>query len=392
MAYSYTEKKRIRKSFSRLPNVMDVPYLLAIQMDSYKDFLQQEKKPKARRNVGLQAAFSSIFPIESANGGAELQFVEYYLGEPEFDERECIMRGSTFAAPLRVKIRLIVKDKDHKDKNSKAAIKDIREQSVYMGEIPLMTDNGTFIINGTERVIVSQLHRSPGVFFDHDKGKSHSSGKVLYNARIIPYRGSWLDFEFDVKDLVFARIDRRRKLLATIILRAIGMTTGEILSTFFETVSIYKGSEQFEIELVPERLQGELAQFDIVDKTGKVLVEQGKRINNRRIKEIEAAGLTKLSVPDEYLYERVLATDVVVDGTIIARANTVIDHETLVKLAGADIQEFSILFTNDIDHGSYIADTLRADTVLTREEALIEIYKVMRPGEPPTIETAEKII
>ena len=281
MAYSYTEKKRIRKSFSKLPDVMDVPYLLAIQVDSYEQFLQEHKKPKARANIGLQAAFSSIFPIESHSGNAQLQFVEYYLGEPEFDERECIMRGSTFAAPLRVKIRLIIKDKENK-----TAIKDVREQSVYMGEIPLMTDNGTFIINGTERVIVSQLHRSPGVFFDHDKGKSHSSGKVLYNARIIPYRGSWLDFEFDAKDLVYARIDRRRKLLATIILRAIGMDTAQILDQFFEKVEVFKGDESFEIELVADRLKGEMAQFDIVGPDGNVIVEQGQRINALRVKRI----------------------------------------------------------------------------------------------------------
>lgn len=391
MAYSYTEKKRIRKSFSRLPDVMDVPYLLAIQVDSYEQFLQEHKKPKARANVGLQAAFSSIFPITSHSGNAELQFVEYYLGEPEFDERECIMRGSTFAAPLRVKIRLIIKEKDSKDKDSKAAIKDIREQSVFMGEIPLMTDNGTFIINGTERVIVSQLHRSPGVFFDHDKGKSHSSGKVLYNARIIPYRGSWLDFEFDVKDLVYARIDRRRKLLATIILRAIGMDTTQILETFFDTVEVYKGEESFEVELIAERLQGEMAQFDIVSPEGKIIVEQGKRINARRIKEIIASGMTKLAVPDEYLYERILAEDIIYHDEVIARANTLIDHDLLVKLADKDIKGFKILFTNDIDHGAYIADTLRADTVMSRDEALIEIYKVMRPGEPPTLETAEKL-
>ncbi len=386
MAYSYTEKKRIRKSFSRLPDVMDVPYLLAIQVDSYEQFLQEHKKPQARANVGLQAAFSSIFPIESHSGNAQLQFVEYYLGEPEFDERECIMRGSTFAAPLRVKIRLVIKDKENK-----TAIKDIREQSVYMGEIPLMTDNGTFIINGTERVIVSQLHRSPGVFFDHDKGKSHSSGKVLYNARIIPYRGSWLDFEFDVKDLVYARIDRRRKLLATIILRAIGMDTQQILDAFFEKVEVFKGQESFEIELVADRLKGEMAQFDIVSPDGKVIVEQGQRINARRVKQIIESGMTKLAVPDEYLYERIIGEDVIVNDEVIVRANSLIDHETLVKLAEKNVQSFKILFTNDIDHGSFIADTLRADTVLTREEALIEIYKVMRPGEPPTLETAEKL-
>ncbi|CAM4159882.1 DNA-directed RNA polymerase subunit beta [Psychrobacter arenosus] len=391
MAYSYTEKKRIRKSFSQLPNVMEIPYLLAIQVDSYQQFLQEHKKPKSRENTGLQAAFSSIFPIESHSGNAELQFVEYYLGTPEFDERECILRGSTFAAPLRVKIRLVIKDKDSKDKDSKAAIKDIREQSVYMGEMPLMTNNGTFIINGTERVIVSQLHRSPGVFFDHDKGKSHSSGKVLYNARIIPYRGSWLDFEFDAKDLVFARIDRRRKLLATIILRALGLSTSEILDVFFDKVAVYKGEEQFEIDLVADRLRGEMAQFDIVSPEGDVLVEQGKRINARRIRQIEEAGMTKLAVPDEYLYERILGEDIIVDDEVIARANTLVDHELLVKLNEHDIKEFTILFTNDIDQGTYIADTLRADSTSSREEALIEIYKVMRPGEPPTVETAEKL-
>jgi len=395
MAYSYTEKKRIRKSFAELPTVMDIPYLLSIQVDSYEQFLQEHKKPKARENTGLQAAYSSIFPIESHSGNAELQFVEYYLGTPEFDERECILRGSTFAAPMRVKIRLIIKDKDSKDKDSKAAIKDIREQSVYMGEMPLMTANGTFIINGTERVIVSQLHRSPGVFFDHDKGKSHSSGKVLYNARIIPYRGSWLDFEFDAKDLVFARIDRRRKLLASIILRALGLTTSEILDLFFDKVAVYKAEETFEIDLVADRLRGEMAQFDIVSPEGDVIVEQGKRINARRIRQLEEAGMTKIAVPDEYLYERILAEDIVVNDEIIAKANTPIDHELLVKLnsfeASGAIKEFSILFTNDIDQGSYIADTLRADSTSSREEALIEIYKVMRPGEPPTVETAEKL-
>lgn len=368
MAYSYTEKKRIRKSFAKLPTVMDVPYLLAIQLDSYEQFLQEHKKPKGRENIGLQAAFNSIFPIESHTGNAELQFVEYYLGTPEFDVRECILRGSTYAAPLRVKIRLVIKDKDSKDKESKSAIKDIREQSVYMGEIPLMTENGTFVINGTERVIVSQLHRSPGVFFDHDKGKSHSSGKVLYNARIIPYRGSWLDFEFDVKDLVFARIDRRRKLLATVILHAIGMDNQQILDTFYEKTHVYKGAEQFEIELIAERLQGEMAQFDIVSPEGEVIVEQGKRINAKAIRSIQKSGMQRLAVPDEYLYEHILAEDIVVDGAVIARANQILDHETLVKISAHDVKEFTLLFTNDIDHGSYIADTLRADTALTREE------------------------
>ncbi|MDO4222716.1 MAG: DNA-directed RNA polymerase subunit beta [Acinetobacter sp.] len=385
MAYSYTEKKRIRKNFGKLPQIMDVPYLLAIQVDSYRTFLQDGKTSKNREDIGLQAAFRSVFPIESYTGNAALEFVEYQLGKPEFDVRECILRGSTYAAPMRVKIRLILKDRDTK------AIKDVREQEVYMGEIPLMTENGTFVINGTERVIVSQLHRSPGVFFDHDKGKTHSSSKVLYSARIIPYRGSWLDFEFDAKDLVYVRIDRRRKLLATVILRALDYKEEEILSMFYEKVGVFVDMGSYQIELVPERLRGEMAQFDIKDDAGKVLVEQGKRINARHIRQMEAAGINKLSVPDEYLYERILAENIELsDGSIIA-ANTLLDHETLVKIAEHGIKQFKILFTNDIDRGPFIADTLRADTTRDRDEALVEIYKVMRPGEPPTKEAAENL-
>ncbi|MFB0984063.1 MAG: DNA-directed RNA polymerase subunit beta, partial [Acinetobacter towneri] len=258
-------------------------------------------------------------------------------------------------------------------------------------EMPLMTDNGTFVINGTERVIVSQLHRSPGVFFDHDKGKTHSSGKVLYSARIIPYRGSWLDFEFDAKDLVYVRIDRRRKLLATVVLRALGYNNEQILDLFFEKVPVYLDMGSYQIDLVPERLRGEMAQFDITDADGKVIVEQGKRINARHVRQMEAAGLEKLSVPDEYLYERITAEDIQLkDGDVIA-ANTLLSHEIMVKLAEGGVKQFNILFTNDIDRGSFIADTLRADTTVGREDALVEIYKVMRPGEPPTKEAAENL-
>ncbi|KAF5305875.1 hypothetical protein FQR65_LT18660 [Abscondita terminalis] len=350
-----------------------------------KTFLQDGKTPKNREDIGLQAAFRSVFPIESYSGNAALEFVEYSLGKPEFDVRECILRGSTFAAPMRVKIRLIIKDRETK------SIKDVREQEVYMGEMPLMTENGTFVINGTERVIVSQLHRSPGVFFDHDKGKTHSSGKVLYSARIIPYRGSWLDFEFDAKDLVFVRIDRRRKLLATVILRALNYSNEQILNMFYEKVPVYLDMGSYQIDLVPERLRGEMAQFDIADNDGKVIVEQGKRINARHVRQMEAAGLTKLSVPDEYLYERITAEDITLrDGEVIA-ANTILSHEVLVKIAEGGVKQFNILFTNDIDRGSFVADTLRADTTTGREEALVEIYKVMRPGEPPTKEAAENL-
>ena len=384
MAYSYTEKKRIRKNFGKLPNVMDIPYLLAIQVDSYRAFLQDGKVSKQREDVGLQAAFRSVFPIVSYSGNAALEFVEYNLGRPEFDVRECILRGSTYAAPMRVKIRLIIYDRETK------SIKDVREQEVYMGEMPLMTENGTFVINGTERVIVSQLHRSPGVFFDHDKGKTHSSGKVLYSARIIPYRGSWLDFEFDAKDLVYVRIDRRRKLLATVVLRALGYTTSQVLDLFYEKVPVYV-EDTYQIDLVPERLRGEMAQFDIADKDGKTIVEQGKRINARHVRQMEAAGLTKLAVPDEYLYERILAEDITLKSGDVIEANTVISHEILVKLAEGGIKQFNILFTNDIDRGPFVADSLRADTTRNREEALVEIYKVMRPGEPPTKDAAENL-
>ncbi len=385
MAYSYTEKKRIRKNFGKLPNVMDVPYLLSIQVDSYRAFLQDGKTPKQREDLGLQAAFKSVFPIFSYSGNAALEFVEYHLGRPEFDVRECILRGSTYAAPLRVKIRLIIYDRETK------SIKDVREQEVYMGEIPLMTDNGTFVINGTERVIVSQLHRSPGVFFDHDKGKTHSSGKVLYSARIIPYRGSWLDFEFDAKDLVYVRIDRRRKLLATVILRALGMTTEEILNSFFEKVPVYLEDGSYQIDLVPDRLRGEMAQFDIVTPDGKTIVEAGKRINARHVRQMEQAELKRLPVPDEYLYERILANTVQLPNGNAIEANTVLTHEVLVKLAEGGIKQFDLLFTNDIDRGSFMADTLRADTTRNREEALVEIYKVMRPGEPPTKDAADNL-
>ncbi|TXJ08284.1 MAG: DNA-directed RNA polymerase subunit beta [Acinetobacter sp.] len=385
MAYSYTEKKRIRKNFGNLPNIMDVPYLLSIQVDSYRTFLQGGKSPKNRDDIGLQAAFRSVFPIESYSGNAALEFVEYTLGKPEFDVRECILRGSTYAAPMRVKIRLILRDRDSK------AIKDVREQEVYMGEMPLMTDNGTFVINGTERVIVSQLHRSPGVFFDHDKGKTHSSGKVLYSARIIPYRGSWLDFEFDAKDLVYVRIDRRRKLLASVILRALEYSTEQILDLFYEKVPVYIDLGSYQIDLVPERLRGEMAQFDISDEAGKVIVEQGKRINARHVRQMEAANLSKLPVPDEYLYERITAEDISLKDGQVLPANTVISHDILVKIAEAGVKQFNILFTNDIDRGSFIADTVRADVVRDRDEALVEIYKVMRPGEPPTKEAADNL-
>ena len=301
MAYSYTEKKRIRKDFGKLPQVMDVPYLLAIQLDSYRKLLQTDTSPEGRNDIGLHAAFKSVFPIVSYSGNAALEYVGYRLGTPAFDVKECQLRGVTYAVPLRVKVRLIIYDKESSNK----AIKDIKEQEVYMGEIPLMTDNGTFVVNGTERVIVSQLHRSPGVFFDHDRGKTHSSGKLLYSARVIPYRGSWLDFEFDPKDLLFVRIDRRRKLPATILLRALGFSSEQILDTFFESNTYKIGSNGVTFDLVPERLRGEAASFDIKDGDGNVIVEMSRRVTARHIRQLQKANISTLEAPAEYILGKV---------------------------------------------------------------------------------------
>ncbi|TXR51325.1 DNA-directed RNA polymerase subunit beta [Reinekea thalattae] len=389
MAYSYTEKKRIRKNFGKLEPVMDIPYLLAIQLDSYRSFLQSELEAAQRQETGLHAAFKSVFPIVSYSGNAALEYVSYGLGKPAFDVKECQLRGVTYAAPLRVKVRLIIYDKDSPSK----AIKDIKEQEVYMGEIPLMTDNGTFIVNGTERVVVSQLHRSPGVFFDHDKGKTHSSGKLLHSARVIPYRGSWLDFEFDPKDQVFVRIDRRRKLPATILLRALEYTNQEILDMFFDRVEFSVGEEAIEMTVVADRLRGETAAFEIKDKKGNVIVEEGRRINAKHLRELDKAGLDKVEVPDTWLLGRALATDLIdtASGEIIANCNDEITTEVLEALRSSKIEKFETLYTNDLDCGSFVSDTLRSDPTSTPLEALVEIYRMMRPGEPPTKESAETL-
>jgi len=390
MAYSFTEKKRIRKNFGKQPSILEVPYLLAIQLDSYRGFLQAEVPEDRRSDVGLHAAFKSVFPITSYSGNASLEYVSYRLGEPVFDVKECQLRGLTYAAPLRVKVRLIILDKEAA--GSKKPVKDVREQEVYLGELPLMTDNGTFIVNGTERVIVSQLHRSPGVFFDHDRGKTHSSGKLLFSARIIPYRGSWLDFEFDPKDCVFARIDRRRKLPVTIILRALSMSETEILETFFDMNLFFLGKEEISLQLVPQRLRGETATFEI--RIGdKVIVEEGRRITARHVRQLEDAGVTRLRVPREYIYGKILAHDVVntETGEILAKANEVLTAASVEKLIEAGIGELKTLYTNDLDRGPYISDTLRIDPTKTRLEALVEIYRMMRPGEPPTKDAAENL-
>ena len=336
MHYSFTEKKRIRKSFAKRANVHDVPYLLATQLDSYTAFLQEGVGTSARKSEGLQSAFNSIFPIVSHNGFARLEFLSYALGDPPFDVKECQQRGLTYASPLRAKVRLVILDKESP---TKPVIKEMKEQEVYMGELPLMTVNGSFVINGTERVIVSQLHRSPGVFFEHDRGKTHSSGKLLFSARIIPYRGSWLDFEFDPKDILYFRVDRRRKMPVTILLKAIGMSSEQILANFFVFDNFTLRSEGAEMEFVAERLRGEVARFDITDKSGKVLVAKDKRINAKHVRDIDAAGLKQISVPEDYLLGRVLATNIVdpETGEVIANANDELTEELLGHLRDADI-------------------------------------------------------
>jgi DNA-directed RNA polymerase subunit beta len=388
MAYSFTEKKSIRKDFGKLPTVLEVPYLLAIQVDSYRQFLQLDADPEQRLDQGLHAAFKSVFPITSYSGNAALEYVGYRLGVPTFDVRECQQRGMTFAAPLRVKVRLVIYDKD----SGPGVVKDIKEQEVYMGEMPLMTDNGTFVINGTERVVVSQLHRSPGVFFEHDKGKTHSSGKLLFSARVIPYRGSWLDFEFDPNDMVFVRIDRRRKLPATMLLRALGYNTEQILSFFFETNTLSFDKGEIKLDLVPERLRGETAAFDIKVK-GKVVVEAGRRIMARHIKEIEKSGIKTLVVPQEYLVGKILAHAVVDTNTgeVIANANDELTPALVEKFVAAGVKQIQTLFTNDLDRGPYMSLTLRGDNTTSELEALVEIYRMMRPGEPPTKEAAQAL-
>ncbi|XOV83432.1 MAG: DNA-directed RNA polymerase subunit beta [bacterium] len=389
MAYSFTEKKRIRKDFGKLSDSMELPYLLAIQVDSYNKFLQTESGVDDRQESGLHAAFRSVFPIVSYSGSAALEYVDYRLGEPAFDVKECVLRSITYAAPLRVKVRLIIYDRESSNK----AVKDVKEQEVYMGEIPLMTDNGTFVINGTERVVVSQLHRSPGVFFDHDRGKTHSSGKLLYNARVIPYRGSWLDFEFDPKDCVFVRIDRRRKLPATIILRALEYSSEEILTTFFDSNSFFIKDGEVSVELVPERMRGDVATFDISDEKGNLIVEVGRRITARHVRELEESGMKRLSVPREYLLERVTAKDIVDESTgeVALPCNTVITEEVLEQIFELNVKSVETIYTNDLDCGPFIADTLRIDPTRTKLEALVEIYRMMRPGEPPTKEAAENL-
>jgi DNA-directed RNA polymerase subunit beta len=388
MAYSFTEKKRIRKSFGKRGDVLHVPYLLATQVDSYKRFLQVDTVPDSRNDQGLHAALKSIFPIESHSGYAALEYVKYVLGEPTFDVKECQQRGANYAAPLRVLVRLVIYDKEAPAGTK--IVKDIKEQEIFMGEIPLMTDTGTFVINGTERVIVAQLHRSPGVFFDHDRGKTHSSGKLLFNARIIPYRGSWLDFEFDHKDCVFVRIDRRRKLPATILLRALGYNNEEIIDFFFDTNQFSFVNGEILLKLIPERMRGDIASFDIRIQD-RIVLEKGHRITARHIRQMEKDNVTELAVPREYLQGKILAHNLIdpATGELLARVNDELTDELIDKILASEIKNIKTLFVNDLDRGPYISNAMKIDPTETQLDALVEIYRMMRPGEPPAREAAQ---
>ncbi len=388
MNYSFTERKRVRKSFAKRVNNHQVPYLIATQLESYAKFLQAEKPAMSRLTEGLQAAFTSAFPIVSNNGYARMEYVSYQLSQPPFDVKECQQRGYTYHSALRAKVRLIIYDREAPTK-----VKEVKESEVYMGEIPLMTDNGSFVINGTERVIVSQLHRSPGVFFEHDKGKTHSSGKLLFSARIIPYRGSWLDFEFDPKDILYFRVDRRRKMPVTILLKAIGLNNEQILANFFNFDHFALSANGASMEFVPERLRGQLANFDVLDKNGVVVIQKDKRINAKHIRELEAAKTKNIVVPDDYLIGRVVARNIIDpdSGEILAYANDEITEELLATLRDAGIKQLETIYTNDLDSGAYISQTLRTDETADQMAARIAIYRMMRPGEPPTEDAVEAL-
>jgi len=388
MSYSYTEKRRIRKNFGRLPKVMELPKLIETQLESYSQFLQQHVETGARENQGLEEVFQTLFPITSVSGNAALEYVSYELGKPGYTVQECLIQGLSYSAPLRIVVRLVIYDRD----TNFHEVKDVKEGEVFMGEVPLMTENGSFVINGTERVVVNQLHRSPGVFFDHDKGKTHSSGKVLYSARIIPYRGSWLDFEFDPKDNLFCRIDRRRKIPATIILKALDMGTEEILQHFYEIDNVKMDKAGISVDLIPSRLRGQTLPVDLKIKS-KVVVEANKRITARHVRELEQAKISSLEVEDDFLIGKVLAKDIFNQetGEVLVSANTEIDNSIIEVLREANIAEIQTLYINDLDKGPYISTTLRADPTSNRLEALVEIYRMMRPGEPPTKDSAEQL-
>ena len=388
MSYSYTEKRRIRKNFGRLPKVMRLPKLIETQLNSYAEFLQSDVPADKRNKQGLEEVFQTLFPITSVSGNAALEYVSYELGNPAYTVQECLIQGLSYSAPLRIKVRLVIYDRE----TNFEKVKDVKEGEVFMGEVPLMTNDGSFIVNGTERVVVNQLHRSPGVFYDHDRGKTHSSGKVLYSARIIPYRGSWLDFEFDAKDILFCRIDRRRKIPATIILRALEMSSEEILHSFYDVDEYEITKDEVSTKLIPSRLRGETLSVDLKVRT-KVIVEANKRITARHIRELESSKIDVLKLSKDYLINKVTAKDVIDSetGEVLLPANSVIDTSTLELLEKHNISQLTCLYINELERGPYISNTLRNDPTSNRLEALVEIYRMMRPGEPPTKDSAEQL-
>ncbi|HEY4203959.1 MAG TPA: DNA-directed RNA polymerase subunit beta, partial [Xanthobacteraceae bacterium] len=389
---TFTGRKRVRKFFGHIREVAQMPNLIEVQKASYDQFLMVDEPEGGRLDEGLQAVFRSVFPISDFSNTSMLEFVRYEFEPPKYDVDECRQRGMTFAAPLKVTLRLIVFDID--EETGARSVKDIKEQDVYMGDIPLMTMNGTFIVNGTERVIVSQMHRSPGVFFDHDKGKTHSSGKLLFAARVIPYRGSWLDIEFDAKDIVFARIDRRRKIPVTSLMFALGLDGEEILSTFYKKILYKRTKEGWRVPYDPARFRGYSTINDLIDAdTGKVVLEAGKKLTVRGARQLQEKGLKALRLSDEELIGNYLAEDLVnpKTGEIYAEAGEEITEKSLKGLNEQGYKELPLLDIDHVNVGPYIRNTLSADKNMTREDALFDIYRVMRPGEPPTIESAQNM-
>jgi len=383
MTYSFTEKKRIRNNFGTRESILKEPDLLSIQIDSFNSFIQAGEAEK--KDVGLHSVFKSVFPITALNGYAEIEYVDYELQEPKYNVKECKLRGVTYAGTLQVKLNLVLFDKNSSTLKKKRRVKQVIEENVYLGQLPLMTDTGTFVVNGTERVVVSQLHRSPGVIFEHDKGKTHSSGKILFSSRIIPYRGSWLDFEFDHHEHLFVRIDRRRKLPVTALLRAMGLSTNDIIDTFFDSIEVKLKTKSCDLVIHSKRLKGIIAEFDI--KIGKdIIVEKGRRITAKHAKMLENAKVKPIPAPLDYLLGKVIASDVIDTdtGEILLSANTVITEESIEVLTTTKIKKISIIYINDAENGIYISDTLRLDEMRTEIESRMSIYHVMRPGEPAT--------
>ncbi len=391
MAYSFANNPLLRKHFAKVTNIIDIPNLIDIQKTSYKRFLQSDMPLSERKSSGLEGVFRSVFPIRDFSDTCSMEYVSYELGTPKYDVEECHQRGMTFAAPIKVKVRLVTWDVDKE--SGAQSIRDIKEQEVYFGEIPLMTENGTFIINGTERVIVSQLHRSPGVFFAHDKGKTHSSGKVLYSARIIPYRGSWLDFDFDHKDLLWVRIDRRRKLPATVLLKALGYTTEELLKYYYDLEEITWDGNEYIKKISYEHLTGQRASSDVVSSSGEVIVKANRKFTRAAIRKLKEEAIETIPVTFEELIGKVVATDIIDENTgeVLLECNAELTEDKLEELKAKGVNNFSVLFIDHLYVGSYLSDTLRSDKVETAEEAIIEIFRRLRPGDPPTVKTATSL-